>query len=57
MINTPATIQNVINNILKEYLNKFCIIYLNNILTFLDNKKEYIRHITTILKTLKKTKF
>ena len=26
---------------LKEYLNKFYIIYLNNILAFLNNKKDY----------------
>ena len=48
--------QSLINNILKKYLDKFCVIYLNNILIFLNNKKEYVKHITIILKILKKTK-
>ena len=44
--------QSLINNILKEYFNKFCIVYLNNILIFLNNKKEYIKYIIIILKIL-----
>ena len=48
--------QSLINNILKEYLDRFYIIYLDNILIFLDNKKEYIKHIIIILKILEKTR-
>ena len=46
--------QSLINNILKKYLNKFYIIYLDNILIFLNNKKKYIKYIKAILKILKK---
>ena len=49
--------QSLINNILKEYFNKFYIIYLNDILIFLNNKEEYMKHIIIVLKTLKKIKF
>ena len=54
LTNISAIMQNLINNTLKEYLNKFYIIYLNNILIFLDNEKEHKKHIMIILKTLKK---
>ena len=56
LINIPATMQSLINNILKEYLDRFYIIYLNNILIFSDNKKEYKEYIIMVLKVLKKTK-
>ena len=56
LINTLIIMQNLINDTLREYLNKFYIIYLNNILIFLNNEKEHKGHIITILKTLKKTR-
>ena len=56
LTNTPATIQNLINDILRKYLDKFYIIYLDNILIFLNNKKEHKEHITIILKILEKIK-
>ena len=49
--------QNLINNILKEYFNKFYIIYLNNILIFLDNKKKHVEYIIRVLGILKKIEF
>ena len=39
---------------LKKYLDKFYIIYLNNILIFLNNEKEHEEYITIVLKILKK---
>ena len=35
----------MINNILKKYLDKFYIVYLDDILIFLNNKEEYIEYI------------
>ena len=40
--------------ILKEYLNIFYIIYLNNILIYNDNEKNYILYVEKVLKKLKK---
>ena len=42
LINTSVTFQTFINNILREYINKFIIIYLNDILIYLKIKKEYV---------------
>ena len=37
-----------------EFLNKFCICYLNDILIYSKNKKEHEKHVQQILKALKK---
>ena len=54
LINMSAIMQNLVNNILKKYLNRFYIIYLDNILIFLNNKKEYKKYIIIVLKMLEK---
>ena len=41
LINRPAIYQRYINNVLFDYLNEFYIVYLDNILIYLDNKLKY----------------
>ena len=48
--NAPTIFQTFINNILKEYLNIFYIIYLDNILIYNNNKKNYILYVEIFLK-------
>ena len=43
--NTPATFQKKINYILGEHLDDFVIAYLNNIIIYLNSKKEHKEHI------------
>jgi len=45
LINAPVTFQKRINNILGEYLDKFVIVYLNNIIIYLITKGEHREHI------------
>ena len=52
LINTPAIFQKRINNILGEYLDKFVIVYLNDIIIYLITKKEYGEYIKQVLKRL-----
>ena len=52
--NASATFQTYINNILREHLNVFKIIYLDNILIYLKNKKDHKKYIKQILNALKK---
>jgi len=40
--------------VLGEYLNKFIIVYLNNIIIYLENKEAYRRYIKWVLKRLQK---
>ena len=46
--------QQLINNILREYLDNFVIIYLNNILIYSENLETHCKHVCKILKKLKK---
>jgi len=41
LINGPATYQRYINDILFNYLNEFCTVYLDNILIYSDNELKY----------------
>jgi Reverse transcriptase (RNA-dependent DNA polymerase) len=55
LINASTIYQALINNILKEYLNDFIVIYLDDILIYSKNEKKYTGHIIKVLETLKKT--
>jgi len=52
LINALVTFQKQINSVLGEYLNKFVIAYLNNIIIYLKNEGEYREHVKWVLKRL-----
>ena len=41
---------------LREYINKFIVMYLNNILMYFISKENYVQHVTKVLKALQKTR-
>jgi hypothetical protein len=43
LINVPINFQALINDIFREYLDIFVVIYLNDILIYLINEKNYIK--------------
>ena len=49
LINIPAIFQKKINNILGEYLDKFIIVYLNNIIIYSKIEEEYYKYIKQVL--------
>jgi hypothetical protein len=49
LTNIPAIFQAIINYILKEYLDIFIIIYLDNILIYSKNLENHKKHIYKIL--------
>ena len=53
-MNVSTMYQEMINNILRQYLNRFVIIYLNNIIIYLNILKEHVNYIFKILKYLNK---
>ena len=55
LINDSITYQQYINNILFEYLNDFCQIYLNDILIYNKIKKDYIKHVRLVFQKLRET--
>ncbi len=56
LCNVLITFQLMMNSILQNLLNKFCLIYLNNILIFSDSILNHWKHLQTILDILKKHK-
>ena len=48
------TFQIYINNVLRKYLDKFVIVYLNDILVYFKTKKKHVRHVQKILETMKR---
>ncbi len=56
LYNAPETFQSYINKTLHEYLDKFYLVYLDDILIYSDTKEEHLKHIKIILEKLRKTK-
>ncbi len=56
LANASATFQTHINFALKEYLNDFCVYYLNDILIYSQREKNHTNHVRLVLKRLKKHK-
>ena len=52
--NTLITFQRRINYILKEYLDDFVIVYLDNIIIYLNSEKEHKEYIKWVLNRLYK---
>lgn len=50
--NAPATFQRLMNQILRDYINKTCVVYLDDILIFSTSLKEHIKAIRDIFDIL-----
>jgi len=46
------TFQELINHVLYNHLNKFVIIYLNDILIYSENKENHKKHVKEVLRRL-----
>jgi len=51
--NVPATAQRFVNDTLHEFLDQFCVCYIEDILIYSKTAKEYWEHIRKILQKLK----
>lgn len=49
----PATFQRLMNNVLKDYINKICLVYLDDIIIFPTSLQEHIESINLIFCRLK----
>ena len=54
LANAPATFQGYINHILRDYLDVFCIAYLDDILIYSNSKEEHTLHVRKVLGRLLK---
>ena len=54
LCNAPATFQAYINDALREFLDDFCIAYMDDVLVYSDGTlEEHIQHVRKVLERLK----
>jgi len=51
--NAPATFQRMVNNVLKDYIGKICLVYLDDIIIFSTSIEEHIVYIKKIFEKLR----
>ncbi|MGL5583251.1 MAG: reverse transcriptase/ribonuclease H family protein, partial [Cetobacterium sp.] len=51
--NSPSVFQNYMNEIFREYLNKFVIVYIDDILIYSHHQEEHITHVKLVLQKLR----
>jgi hypothetical protein len=54
LTNIPATCQALVNDIFREYLDIFVFAYLDDILVYSENEKDYVKYVTLVLEALEK---
>jgi hypothetical protein len=53
LTNEPASFQELINDTLCPFLDIFCLAFLDYILIYRDNRKEYKEHVRAVMTSLK----
>ena len=55
--NASITFQNIINDILRFFLNKFVIVYLNDILIYFQNDEKYLEYVKLVIEIFYKNDY
>jgi len=54
LCNAPATFQRYMNYVLRDYIGKFCAVYIDDIAIFSNSVEEHKKHVRLILEALRK---
>src|SRR6476469_7799132 len=57
LTNAPATFQSVMNDMLRRYMGKFVVVYLDDILIFSKTAEDHLSHLKQVLQTLRENQF
>nr|GEX18490.1 putative reverse transcriptase domain-containing protein [Tanacetum cinerariifolium] len=57
LTNAPAVFMDLMNQVCKPYLDKFMIVFINDILIYSKDEKEHEEHLKAVLELLKKEEF
>ena len=53
LTNAPAIFMDLMNRVLREYLDRFIIVFINDILVYSSNEEEHTEHLMLVLQRLK----
>ena len=56
MVNAPAAFMDLINQVFRPYLDKFVVVFIDDILFYSKTEKEHTEHLRIVLRTLREHK-
>ena len=53
LTNAPAAFMNLMNRVFRRYLDRFVIVFIDDILVYSKSQKAHMKHLNIVLKTLR----